>query len=217
MADLYLERIGLARPTIVERDNNGEIERIESVGLDMASLVAFWRRCFDLDGLLFEKIILHCKSKDFNAMGGRTLAACYSVRELLAEQGVECVIDDEWFKERDEKLKACNEKQAELEAEIERLKADNAALKIWNDTYTEENEKLKIYNDKLCQGIYWGNGEHFSISIEKAKQNAVKEFVDKLQKELPCRDYTFNGNTYSMILTSSVKYVIDKLLKEYEQ
>lgn len=69
MADLYLERIGLVNPTIVERDNNGKIERLESRGLDMASLVAFWRKCFDLDGLLFEKIILHCKSKDFNAMG----------------------------------------------------------------------------------------------------------------------------------------------------
>lgn len=98
MADLYLERIGLARPTIVLRNNDGEIERLESIGLDMASLVAFWRKCFDLDGLLFEKITLHCKSKDFNAMGGRTLATVRSVRELLAEQGVECVIDDEWFK-----------------------------------------------------------------------------------------------------------------------
>lgn len=101
MADLYLERIGLARPTIVKRDNDGEIERLESVGLDIASLVAFWRRCFDLNGLLFEKITLHCKSKDFNAMGQRTLATCRSVRELLAEQGVECVIDDEWFKDRE--------------------------------------------------------------------------------------------------------------------
>ena len=73
-----------------------------------------------MDGLLFEKITLHCKSKDFNAMGQRTLATVRSVRELLAEQGVECVLDDEWFKERDEKLKACNEKLAELEAEIER-------------------------------------------------------------------------------------------------
>lgn len=100
MADLYLERIGFINPTVVERDNNGKIERLESRGLDVASLVAFWRRCFDLDGLLFEKIILHCKSKDFNAIGGRTLAACHSVRELLAEQGVECVIDDEWFKNR---------------------------------------------------------------------------------------------------------------------
>lgn len=103
MADLYLERIGLARPTIVKRDNDGEIERLESVGLDIASLVAFWRRCFDLNGLLFEKITLHCKSKDFNAMGQRTLATCRSVRELLAEQGVECVIDDEWFENREVK------------------------------------------------------------------------------------------------------------------
>ena len=120
MADLYLERIGFVNPTIVKRDNNGKIERLESVGLDMASLVALWRKCFDLDGLLFEKITLHCKSKDFNAMGQRTLATVRNVRELRAEQGVECVVDDEWFKERDEKLKACNEKLSELEAEIER-------------------------------------------------------------------------------------------------
>ena len=103
MADLYLERIGLARPTIVLRNNDGEIERLESRGLDIASLVAFWRRCFDLNGLLFEKIILHCKLKDFNAIGQRTLATCRSVRELLTEQGVECVIDDEWFKDREVK------------------------------------------------------------------------------------------------------------------
>lgn len=211
MADLYLERIGLARPTIVERDNNGEIERLESIGLDIASLVAFWRKCFDLNGLLFEKITLHCKSKEFNAMGQRTLATYRNVRELLAEQGVECVIDDEWFKERDEKLKACNEKQAELAAEIERLKADNAALKIWNDTYTEDNEKLKIYNDKLCQGIYWGNGEHFSISIEKAKQNAVKEFVNKLKGKL--QDFGYGGEKGAYITEKD----INELLKEYEK
>lgn len=100
MTDLYLERIGLINPTIVERDNNGKIERLESVGLDMASLVAFWRRCFDLNGHLFEKITLHCKSKDFNAMSQRALETCRNVRELLAEQGVECVIDDEWFENR---------------------------------------------------------------------------------------------------------------------
>lgn len=97
MTDLYLESIGLINPTIVERDNNGKIQRLESIGLDMASLVAFWRRCFDLNGHLFEKITLHCKSKDFNAMGQRALATSRSVRELLAEQGVKCVIDDEWF------------------------------------------------------------------------------------------------------------------------
>lgn len=103
MTDLYLKRIGLINPTVVERDNNGKIERLESIGLDVASLVAFWRKCFDLDGLLFEKITLHCKSKDFNAIGQRTLATCHSVRELLAEQDVECVIDDEWFKNHEVK------------------------------------------------------------------------------------------------------------------
>lgn len=56
-----------------------------------------------------------------------------------------------------------------------------------------------------------------AVRTKEQDKQAVKEFAEKLQKELPCRDYTFNGNTYSMILTSSVKYVIDKLLKEYEQ
>lgn len=103
MTDLYLESIGLINPTIVKRDNNGKIERLESVGLDIVSLVAFWRKCFDLDGLLFEKITLHCKSKDFNAIGRRPIPQCLSIRELLAEQGVECVIDDEWFKDHEVK------------------------------------------------------------------------------------------------------------------
>lgn len=60
---------------------------------------------------------------------------------------------------------------------------------------------------------------HLRFQLDELKPRevqAVKEFVKKLQKELPCRDYTFNGNTYSMILTSSMKFVIDKLLKEYE-
>lgn len=38
------------------------------------------------------------KSKDFNAIGRRPMEQCRSVRELLAEHGVECVVDDEWFK-----------------------------------------------------------------------------------------------------------------------
>ena len=116
MADLYLESIGFINPTIVERDNNGKIERLESCGLDVVSLVAFWRRCFNLNGILFEKITLHCKSKDFNAMGGRTLATCRNVRELLAEQGVECVVDDEWFKGKEEN--DYNKKAAEYKEKL---------------------------------------------------------------------------------------------------
>lgn len=131
MTDLYLERIGFMNPTIVKRDNNGKIERLESRGLDIASLVAFWRRCFDLNGLLFEKITLHCKSKDFNAIGQRTLATVRSVRELLAEQGVECVIDDEWFKNR--------------EAKNEEVKQADRV------TITEKGEEVFLFTEKDLQ------------------------------------------------------------------
>lgn len=60
------------------------------------------------------------------------------------------------------------------------------------------------------------SNNHLRFQLEECKKSTVKEFAKELQKELPCRDYTFNGNTYSMILTSSIKFVIDKLLKEHE-
>lgn len=146
MTDLYLRSIGLINPTVVERDNNGKIERLESRGLDMASLVAFWRRCFDLDDRLFEKITLHCKSKDFNAMGGRTLPQCRSVRELLAEQGVECVVDDEWFKGKEEN--DYKQRLASSEERYEQLsKTSYEAVVKKNNRIKElqaENEKLKV-------------------------------------------------------------------------
>ena len=160
MIDLYLESIGLINPTIVERDNNGKIERLESIGLDMASLVAFWKRCFDLNGHLFEKINLHCKSKDFNAMGQRTLATCRSVRDLLAEQGVECVIDDEWFKNsefKDERFEQNMKNVLEIEKKnavkefAEKLKEKALShckiINCYELTFIEEtiNELLKDY------------------------------------------------------------------------
>ena len=148
MADLYLERIGLARPTIVLRNNDGEIERLESRGLDIASLVAFWRKCFDLDGLLFEKITLHCKSKDFNAIGRRPIPQCLSVRELLAEQGVECVIDDEWFKDREVK-NAVKEFAEKLKAKSYSVVGFDVRKKVYVKEYTIDeidiDELLKEY------------------------------------------------------------------------
>ena len=184
MADLYLERIGLVNPTIVKRDNNGKIERLESDGLDMASLVAFWRRCFDLDGLLFEKITLHCKSKDFNAMGGRTLATVRSVRELLAEQGVECVIDDEWFKNHETKneeaeqadrilTNACNKfvKRAEnYENQIKQLRAENKELR---KTITEKGEEVFLFTEKDLQA-----------RIKKERETAVFNFINRIRFDL---------------------------------
>ena len=76
-------------------------------------------------------------------------------------------------------------------------------------------------DDPVKEAISWKDRLRYELDLlldEKSaiERRAVKEFAQKIQKELPCRDYTFNGNTYSMILTSSMKYVIDKLLKEYE-
>ena len=190
MADLYLERIGLVNPTIVKRDNNGKIERLESVGLDMASLVAFWRRCFDLNEHLFEKITLHCKSKDFNAMGQRTLATVRSVRELLAEQGVECVIDDEWFKNHQVKneeaeqadrvlTNACNKfaKRAEnYENQIKQLRAENKELR---KTITEKGEEVFLFTEKDLQA-----------RIKKERETAVFNFINRIRFDL--------GQTYGI-------------------
>ena len=190
MTDLYLERIGLVNPTIVERDNNGKIERLESVGLDIASLVAFWRRCFDLNEHLFEKITLHCKSKDFNAMGQRTLATVRSVRELLAEQGVECVIDDEWFKNHETKneeveqadrvlTNACNKfaKRAEnYENQIKQLRAENKELR---KTITEKGEEVFLFTEKDLQ-----------TRIKKVQETAVFNFINRIRFDL--------GQTYGI-------------------
>ena len=159
-----------------------------------------------MSGLLFEKITLHCKLKDFNAMGQRTLATCCSVRELLAEQGVKCVIDDEWFKnhevKNEEKLEAEIER---VKAEIERVKADNEALTMWDNASAETIQKLSETNKRLASNM--------KSVLEIEKKNAVKEFAEKLKKQIAntmyCRDgYVDYDDTID---------VIDELLKEYEK
>ena len=184
MADLYLESIGLINPTIVERDNNGKIERLESRGLDMASLVAFWRRCFDLNDHLFEKIILHCKSKDFNAMGGRALAQCRSVRELLAEQGVECVVDDEWFKGKEEndykqRLIASEERYGQLQkTSCEAVEKKNKRI----EELQAENEKLKatlaMAEEHFHEPLPFVN--EFDIAIRNAEKQGGRKMRDAI-------------------------------------
>lgn len=193
MTDLYLERIGLINPTIVKRDNNGKIERLESRGLDMASLVAFWRRCFDLNGLLFEKITLHCKSKDFNAIGQRALATVRSVRELLAEQGVECVIDDEWFKGKEEndykqKLIATEERYDTLtRTSVEALEKKNERIK----ELQAENEKLKatlaMAEEHFHKPLPFVN--EFDIAIREAEKQGGKKLRDAIINVMSNRNY----------------------------
>lgn len=193
MTDLYLERIGFINPTIVKRDNNGKIERLESVGLDMVSLVAFWRKCFDLDRLLFEKITLHCKSKDFNAMGQRTLATVRSVRELLAEQGVECVIDDEWFKGKEEN--DCKQKLIATEERYDTLtKTSVEALEKKNERIKElqtENEKLKatlaMAEEHFHEPLPFVN--EFDIAIREAEKQGGKKMRDAIINVMSNRNY----------------------------
>lgn len=99
MIDLYLKSFGLFNSTVVEYNNNGRIERLESRRLNMYDLVMFWKKGFDLNPQFGEKIILHCPSKDYNAMSQRTTAISKNVVDLFAQQGVKCVVDDEWFEE----------------------------------------------------------------------------------------------------------------------
>ena len=143
-----------------------------------------------MDGLLFEKITLHCKSKDFNAMGGRTLATVRSVRELLAEQGVECVIDDEWFKNHETKneeaeqadrvlTNACNQfaKRAEnYENQIKQLRAENKELR---KTITENSEEVFLFTEKDLQA-----------RIKKERETAVFNFINRIRFDL--------GQTYGI-------------------
>lgn len=201
MTDLYLESIGLINPTVVKRDNNGKIERLESIGLDIASLVAFWRKCFDLDGLLFEKITLHCKSKDFNAMGQRTLATCRSVRELLAEQGVECVIDDEWFRGKEEndykqKLIATEERYDTLtKTSVEALEKKNERIK----ELQAENEKLKatlaMAEEHFHEPLPFI--DEFDIAIREAEKQGGKKLRDAIINVMGNRNYM--GVSYKWI------------------
>lgn len=100
--------------------------------------------------------------------------------------------------ERDEELKACNEKQAELEAEIDRLKADNEALQMWNNCSAETIQKLSETNK-----CFESNME---VVLEIEKRNAVKEFVEELKRKC---SYTFTGK--KIIAEND----IDNFLKEW--
>lgn len=93
MADLYLIRYGLVNPTIVLYNSDGRIERLETRRFSEEETVSIWRRGFAI--LSDKKIILHCTKKDFNAISGHAqIANVRSVKELLKEQGVECLADD---------------------------------------------------------------------------------------------------------------------------
>lgn len=187
MIDLYLRRIGFVNPTIVERVNEeGKIERLESRGLDIASVVAFWRKCFGMSlyEILFEKITLHCTSKDYNAMNQRNTVQSKNVKELFAENDVELVVDDEWFKDHEIK----NE-----EAEQANRILANACNKFSERTekYERQIKQLRIENKELRKTISENGNEIYSFSekdlqtrIEKERETAVFNFIKRIRFDL---------------------------------
>ena len=72
-------------------------------------------------------------------------------------------------------------------------------------------ERLKAYNDKLSQDIYYGNGEHLCNSLNQAKKQAVKEFAEKLKQK-----YAQSCSEYYPDLIALTSEQLDELLKEYE-
>lgn len=101
--------------------------------------------------------------------------------------------------ERDEELKACNEKQAKLEAEIEILKIQNKNLEIAFDRLEARSELFE---------------SNMKSVLEIEKRKAVEEFAEKLKRKAFNKDM-FNdwaGATYVVLVRD-----IDELLKEFTE
>lgn len=95
----------------------------------------------------------------------------------------------------------------ETEAEIERLKADNEALTMWNNASAETIQKLSETNKRFASNM--------KSVLEIEKKNAVKEFAEKLKEKVhnyyPSIDYYCTSK--HVILVKD----INELLKEYEK
>lgn len=125
----------------------------------------------------------------------------YTNAENMYERGYRKVPDGAVIltpEERDEELKACNEKQAELEAEIDRLKADNEALKMRNEAYTEENEKLKgqnaIANVFLGEVIWHLDVNNQIDRYEQADDVDIQKFAKDIKEILQSRSEGIEQN-----------------------
>ena len=129
---------------------------------------------------------------------------CYTIHqaEILYNAGYRKVPDGAVIltpEERDEELKACNEKQAELEAKIEILKIQNNNLEIAFDRLNARSERLE---------------SNMKSVLEIEKRNAVKEFAKKCKERINA-DYVNGGlNNHKGHLT---EYDIDELIKEFTE
>ena len=89
----------------------------------------------------------------------------------------------------------------ETEAEIERLKADNEALTMWNNASAETIQKLSETNKRFA------NNMKSVLEIEKKK--AVEEFAEKLKAK-----YDYDEDSYGVPVIPM--YKIGETLKEME-
>lgn len=116
--------------------------------------------------------------------------------------------------ERDEELKACNEKQAELEAEIELLKAENTKLGISLEATVEVAHNLRIENNKRLKANEAFATKHCYMKCEIAK-TLVKKFAERLKEKFG--DYEvwhYNGNEEGW---HDLKQEIDEYVKEFTE
>ena len=104
--------------------------------------------------------------------------------------------------ERDEELKACNEKQAELENEIEILKIQNNNLEIAFDRLNARSERFE---------------SNMKSVLEIEKRNAVEEFVEKLKaKAHSVVGFNVHKKVYAKEYTIN-EIDIDEILKEFTE
>ena len=123
---------------------------------------------------------------------------------------------EEIAKERDEELKACNEKQAELENEIEILKIQNKNLEIAFDRLQAENERLTERLKQVLLSIDTVKEMNAMCNIYEQRKQAVKEFASKLKDKAVDFLYsaTVDGHPGFDIHISELCHMIDELLKE---
>lgn len=85
-------------------------------------------------------------------------------------------------------------KNIQLEETIDNK--DKLIDKLLNENIerVKEVSKLKTYNNKLSQGIYFGNGKQFSVAIEEEREKGIREFAELLQKYAQaCRECGYDG------------------------
>ncbi len=123
-----------------------------------------------------------------------------TIAEALYKEGYRKVPDGAVIltpEERDEELKACNEKQAEFEAKIEILKIQNNNLEIAFDRLNAKSERFE---------------SNMKSVLEIEKKNAVREFAERIKAKAFDKNAfdNFIGATYVVLVRD-----IDETLKEF--